>query len=224
MSEGTTPWREKIRICPNARRNTGTLRTTTEALVGRWVAGTALDALQPGLSDVRSLRRRVRCVLEGIAGFNEGNSLQDRAALGQGAHPEQVPNAYRRIAYQWTRLTFGMGERRPRMIRRFLLAAIFLAAPVCQVSAQDAKVSVDMIGIGGMSCAHWRSTHEHLLEGTVWIYGFWTGLNYVAAASDQTQAKIDPAAIVNEVEKTCAQQPSQTLASAVWTTYLGSKK
>ena len=99
-----------------------------------------------------------------------------------------------------------------------------LPPPVCQVSAQDAKVSVDMIGIGGMSCAHWRSTQEHLLEGAVWIYGFWTGLNYVAAASGQTQAKIDMAAIVAEVEKTCAQQTSQTLASAVWTTYLGSKE
>jgi hypothetical protein len=91
-------------------------------------------------------------------------------------------------------------------------------------SAQDAKVSVDMIGIGGMSCAHWRSTKEHLLEGTVWIYGFWTGLNYVAAASGLSPAKINMSAKVVEVEKTCAQQTSQTLASAVWTTYLGSKK
>jgi hypothetical protein len=107
------------------------------------------------------------------------------------------------------------------MIKRVLFAVLIFAAPFCPVSAQDAKVSVDMVGIGGMSCAHWRSTREHLLEGTVWIYGFWTGLNYVAAASDQTQAKIDMAAIVAEVEKTCAQQTSQTLASAVWTTYLG---
>src|SRR3979411_728131 len=110
------------------------------------------------------------------------------------------------------------------MIKRVLFAVLVFAAPVWPVSAQDAKVSVDMIGIGGMSCAHWRSTQEHLLEGTVWIYGFWTGLNYVAAASDQAQAKIDMAAIVPEVEKTCSQQPSQTLASAVWTTYLGSNK
>jgi hypothetical protein len=66
------------------------------------------------------------------------------------------------------------------------------------------------------SAAHrWWSTQDHLLEGAVWIYGFWTGLNYVAAASDQTQAKIDLALIVAEVEKTCAQQTSQTLASAV---------
>jgi hypothetical protein len=110
------------------------------------------------------------------------------------------------------------------MIKRVLFAALIFAAPVRLVSAQDAKVSVDMIGIGSMSCAHWRSTQEHLLEGTVWIYGFWTGLNYVAAASGQTQAKIDDAAIVVKVEKTCAQQTSQTLASAVWTTYLGSER
>jgi hypothetical protein len=110
------------------------------------------------------------------------------------------------------------------MIRRVLFAALVFAGPACVVSAQDAKVSVDMIGIGRMSCAHWRSTQAHLLEGTAWIYGFWTGLNYVAAASGQTQAKIEVAAIVAEVEKTCAQQKSQTLASAVWTTYLGSKR
>src|ERR1700738_3905648 len=101
------------------------------------------------------------------------------------------------------------------MIKRALLAALVLAAPACLVAAQDAKISVDMIGIGSMSCAHWRSSQEHQLEGTVWIYGFWTGLNYVAAASDQTQAKIDVAKIVAEVDKTCARQTSQTLANAV---------
>jgi hypothetical protein len=110
------------------------------------------------------------------------------------------------------------------MIKRVLFAALVFAVPFCLVSAQDAKVSVDMMGIGRMSCAHWRSAQENLSEGTVWIYGFWTGLNYVAAASDQSQAKIDVAAIVTEVEKTCDQQMSQTLASAVWTTYLGSKR
>jgi hypothetical protein len=110
------------------------------------------------------------------------------------------------------------------MIKRVLLSALIVVAPVRLVTAQEAKVSVEMIGIGNMSCAHWRSTQAHRLEGTIWIYGFWTGLNYVAAASDQAQAKIEPTAIVAEVEKTCAHQTSQTLASAVWTSYLGSKK
>jgi hypothetical protein len=108
------------------------------------------------------------------------------------------------------------------MIKQVLFAVFFLAVPVCTVSAQDDRISVDMIGIGAMNCAHWRSTQEHRLEGTVWIYGFWTGLNYVAAASGQTQVKIDLAAIVAEVEKTCVQQTSQTLASAAWLTYLRS--
>src|SRR3979490_3472440 len=62
------------------------------------------------------------------------------------------------------------------MIKPVLLAALVCAAPVCLSSAQDAKVSVDMMGIGGMSCAHWQSTQALRLEGTIWIYGFWTGL------------------------------------------------
>jgi hypothetical protein len=113
---------------------------------------------------------------------------------------------------------------RRRIIKRVSFSALVFAALVCPISAQDAKVSVDMIGIGSMSCAHWRSTQAHRLEGTVWIYGFWTGLNYVAAASDQAQSKINMAAIVVQVEKTCAQQTSQTLGSAAWTTYLASKR
>jgi hypothetical protein len=85
-----------------------------------------------------------------------------------------------------------------------------------------------MIGIGRKSCAHWRSTQAHQQKETVWIYGFWTGLNYVAAASDQTQAKINAAAIVAEFEKDMrSSNVADTrlrLASARWTTYLGSKK
>ena len=110
------------------------------------------------------------------------------------------------------------------MIKPSLFASIIFGAPVCLASAQDAKVSIDMVGIGSMSCAHWRSTDEHQLEGTVWIHGFWTGLNYVAAASGQTQPRISVSSIVAEVEKACARKTSQTLASAAWTTYLGAKR
>jgi hypothetical protein len=108
-----------------------------------------------------------------------------------------------------------------RMVKSVLFAATMFAALISLASAEDAEVSVDMIGVGRMSCAHWRSRQDHRLEGTIWIYGFWTGLNYVAAASGQTQPKIDVAAIVTEVEKSCAQQTSQTLANAVWTAYVG---
>jgi hypothetical protein len=107
------------------------------------------------------------------------------------------------------------------LIKPVLLAALVCAAPVRPSLAQDAEVSVDMMGIGGMSCAHWQSTRALRLEGTIWIYGFWTGLNYVAAASGQPESKADTAAVLAAVRKTCAQHPSQVLASSVWTAYLG---
>jgi hypothetical protein len=110
------------------------------------------------------------------------------------------------------------------MIKPSLFASILFGASVWVASAQDSKVSVEMVGVGSMSCAHWRSTQERVLEGTVWIHGFWTGLNYVAAASGQTQPKTSVPSIVAEVEKACARKASQTLASAVWTTYLGAKR
>lgn len=111
-----------------------------------------------------------------------------------------------------------------RMLKLVLLAALVCAVLIRPSSAQDDKVSVDMMGIGGMSCAHWQSTQALRLEGTIWIYGFWTGLNYVAVASGQMEPKVDTAAVVVEVKKTCAQRPSQVLASAVWTAYLDLNK
>jgi hypothetical protein len=166
-------------------------------------------SLMAGRDAWRTMFARIGIMKERIMGKRSAIATTEAAALTVSELNQQI--------------AFTRHQSWP-MVKPVLLAALICAAPVCLVSAQDAKVSVHMRGIGGMSCAHWRSTQEHLLEGTVWIYGFWTGLNYVAAASDQTQAKIDVAAIVTEVEKTCAQQTSQTLASAVWTTYLGSKR
>ena len=110
------------------------------------------------------------------------------------------------------------------MVKTALLGALVCAAPVGLSVAQEAQISVDMKGVGAMSCAHWQSTQTLRLEGTIWIYGFWTGLNYVAAASGQTAMKIDSNAAMTEVKKTCAQRPSQVLASAVWTAYLDLNK
>jgi hypothetical protein len=117
------------------------------------------------------------------------------------------------------------GEASSRgMIKRLLLPALIGATLVYPASAEETKVSVQMTGIGGMSCAYWQSTQTRRSEGAIWIYGFWTGLNYVAAASEQKQSKVDTTAIVAEVEKACAQRPSQVLANAVWNTYLALDK
>jgi hypothetical protein len=125
---------------------------------------------------------------------------------------------------EWSQQTAFSKHQSWRMVNLVLLVALVCVVPICPSSAEDDKVSVDMMGIGGMSCAHWQSTQALRLEGTIWIYGFWTGLNYVAAASGQTETKIDTAAVVVEVKKTCAQRPSQVLASAVWTAYIDHNK
>src|SRR5260370_33665489 len=80
------------------------------------------------------------------------------------------------------------------MVKPVLLAALVCAAPVCPSSAQDAKGSVCMMGIGGTSFAHWQSTRVLRFEGTIWIYGFSTGLNYVAASIRKTRAVVHHAA------------------------------
>ena len=110
------------------------------------------------------------------------------------------------------------------MIKRVLLPALLSATLVYPAPAEETKVPVQMTGIGGMSCAHWHSAQARRSEGVTWIYGFWTALNYVAAASQQKQSKVDSTAIVAEVEKACAQRPSQVLANAVWNSYLALDK
>jgi hypothetical protein len=120
-----------------------------------------------------------------------------------------------------TQFWISVAERKSRHMMKTVLSMTLVCAASANIAlAQDAKVSVGTAGIGGMSCAHWRSTKERLAEGTVWIYGFWTGLNYVAAASEQAQSGTDTAAMVAAVKRQCAQEPAQTLASAVWTSYL----
>jgi hypothetical protein len=107
------------------------------------------------------------------------------------------------------------------MIRRVSILAVLGFALSCSLSsAEETKVSVHLTGIGSMSCAHWRATKAASVEGIVWIHGFWSGLNYVAAASDQAQSNVGEAAMVAEVDKICAQRPSDVLASAAWSAYL----
>jgi hypothetical protein len=110
------------------------------------------------------------------------------------------------------------------MLRKILLLVLCVILLCSRVNAEEAPVAVLMKGIGSLSCAHWRSTRATRTEGIIWILGFWTGLNYVAAASEQTQPKADEREIVTEVEKSCAQRSSQALGSAVWTAYLNFTK
>lgn len=104
-----------------------------------------------------------------------------------------------------------------RPILLFLLGAGLISSTA---RAEETKVAVRLSGIGASTCAHWRSSASTRAEGTVWILGFWSGLNYVAAASDQTQPTSTDKALITETVEICAAEPSQILASAAWAAYL----
>jgi hypothetical protein len=96
---GTTPKAREDQILSKARRNTGTLRTVTEPC--RWRGGLgrasrpyhcSVIGVAAGDCQTYTLFGGGRGGLGGIAGFSEGNSLQDRASIGQGAR-RHVPNA-----------------------------------------------------------------------------------------------------------------------------------
>src|SRR5882757_2061672 len=106
------------------------------------------------------------------------------------------------------------------MLRRicFLLLGAGLLSSAAR--AEESRVAVQLNGIGTLSCAHWRSSAASRAEGTVWILGFWSGLNYVAAASEQSQPGAGEKQVIAEVVKLCTRDPSQVLASAVWAAYV----
>ena len=101
---------------------------------------------------------------------------------------------------------------------------LLTAFAVTAGSAIAEEASINLAGIGSRSCSYWLSGRDHKLEGTVWIYGFWSGLNYVAASSQQDQPKLNGAAIIAAVEAVCREKPSQILAAAAWTAYIDSNQ
>jgi hypothetical protein len=104
-------------------------------------------------------------------------------------------------------------------------AAVLLIVFVIATGAAPAQeTSINLSGIGSRTCSYWLSSRAHRLEGTVWIYGFWSGLNYVAASSQQEQSKTNAADMIGTVEAACRGKPSQLLATAAWVAYVDSSQ
>src|SRR5690242_1654621 len=110
-----------------------------------------------------------------------------------------------------------------RIILMFFLSTCAAAAKSADDPTPDpaAQLSVKLVGVGSKTCSDWLSSPSRKLEGAVWIYGFWSGLNYVAAASEQKQSQASSADMVGAVEQVCRREPSRILASAVWVAYVG---
>jgi hypothetical protein len=111
------------------------------------------------------------------------------------------------------------------MLKSIPLVILLSTAATAAIAAGGAdQVAVNLAGIGMKPCAYWLSGPSHTSEGTVWIYGFWSGLNYVAAASEQDQSKATGAEMIATVERLCRREPSRVLASAAWLAYIDLNK
>jgi hypothetical protein len=108
-----------------------------------------------------------------------------------------------------------------RLVLFFLLGAGLLSSIA---EAEEANVAVHLSGVGASTCAHWRTSAATRAEGTVWIFGFWSALNYVAAASEQTQPNSTEKEVIAEVARVCMTDPTQILASAAWAAYLNASR
>ena len=119
-----------------------------------------------------------------------------------------------------------------RILSFFLLSLVALSGGALSANALSDKVlpgqamaeeaPVNLAGIGSRTCAYWLSNRVRRLEGTVWIYGFWSGLNFVAVSSRQQQSQAGDAAMIAAVEASCKGKPSQALAAAAWSAYIDS--
>jgi hypothetical protein len=109
-----------------------------------------------------------------------------------------------------------------RIMLMFLVSICAATAKPAENAAGEAaeQQAVDLAGFGSRTCSDWLSSPDRKLEGAVWIYGFWSGLNYVAVASEQKQARASSDEIVTAVEKVCRREPSRVLASAAWAAYI----
>jgi len=105
------------------------------------------------------------------------------------------------------------------MLKRSLVILLLSTA-----AAAGSETKVNLAGIGSRTCAFWFSSPNHRSEGVVWIYGFWSGLNYVAAASEQNQSKATSDAMISAVEQTCRNHPSRVLATVAWSAYIDLNK
>ena len=100
-----------------------------------------------------------------------------------------------------------------------LALAMALAVPFGSC-AEGAQLRINLAGVGAERCDGIRSGKLSKEDVTSWLQGFWSGLNYVAAASEQKQSPLDTDLMIAEVQKRCRQKPSQVLAAAAWEVFL----
>lgn len=102
------------------------------------------------------------------------------------------------------------------------MKSLIVFAYVCAIlpsTAYSQAVPMNSFGIGIRSCATWLSTPNKENEGSIWIYGAWSGMNFKNPENHIVGSTSDSNGIVAEVRAICSREPSTTLGSATLQAY-----
>ena len=100
-------------------------------------------------------------------------------------------------------------------------STLCLAASLAMACAAPASaIEIRSYGIGRQPCADFMSNPEHLFQGSVWILGYWTGLNVAGPeGSHMVGQHTESEAIIADVKKACQAEPKIPLYGAIQHVY-----
>jgi hypothetical protein len=99
----------------------------------------------------------------------------------------------------------------------FLIAA---AIPAPSKAVGLASHATWGAGIGLESCGHWLSSEQTIVEGVVWIEGYWTGINLMNRTDGLVGRTADVSGVVGKVREVCVAAPSLPLEEAASEAYV----
>jgi hypothetical protein len=105
-----------------------------------------------------------------------------------------------------------------------IICLCVVLASSCPAYAQGLPKTQYTLGIGCNSCGYWMSLPERHVEGKIWLWGYWSGLNSQSTANSLTGKDVDGEGIAGEVKKVCETVPAMPLIQAVATVYTQFKK
>ena len=105
-----------------------------------------------------------------------------------------------------------------------LICVCVVLAPSWAAHAQPLPKTQYTLGIGSNSCGYWTSLPEREVEGKIWLWGYWSGLNSHSVKNSLTGKDVDGEGIAGEVKKICEAMPAMPLIQAVATVHAQFKR
>ena len=96
-----------------------------------------------------------------------------------------------------------------------MISMCVVLASSCVAHGQAMPRTQYTLGIGSSSCGYWMSLPERQIEGKIWLWGYWSGLNSRNLDNSLIGKDVDGEGIAAEVKKVCEAIPAMPLIEAV---------